>query len=57
MVEGTEVGKKKLDVWLPVGHRASDSADVSGELHLVVEFIPVSVCFQLSISSPFLSHE
>jgi hypothetical protein len=45
VVEGTEAGKKKLDVWLPVGHRATDPADVSGELHLVVEFIPVSVCF------------
>lgn len=43
VVEGTEAGKKKLDVWLPVGHRPTDPDDVSGELHLVVEFIPVSV--------------
>jgi len=50
VVEGTEAGKKKLDVWLPVGHRPTDPNDVSGELHLVVEFIPVSVCFFIFIT-------
>ncbi len=44
VVEGTETGKKHLDVWLTIGHRPTDPDDVSGELHLVVEFKPVTVC-------------
>eukprot|EP01111_Echinosteliopsis_oligospora_P014654 TRINITY_DN5561_c0_g1_i1.p1 TRINITY_DN5561_c0_g1~~TRINITY_DN5561_c0_g1_i1.p1 ORF type:complete len:1451 (+),score=491.58 TRINITY_DN5561_c0_g1_i1:45-4355(+) len=42
VVGATDGGQKTLDMWLAVGHRPTDPSDVTGELHVAIQFLPAA---------------